>query len=95
MSEIMHTIFLNRHHILDSAAVLTEEVNSGLNRQNFAHSQRSAERLFSECRTLVNEETNRVTERMTKRTVILGNCIDNISCNLVCLACISACTKIP
>ena len=40
------------------------------------------------------KETNRMSKRMSKCTVVLGYRIDDISCNLIGLAAISTLTKV-
>ena len=92
MCEVVDSIFGYSNHILNSASVFTEEVNSGLYRKYFSYSKLSAKSSGIKSRTLVNEEPYRVTERMTERTLVL--CVNYISGNLVSLTAISALLEI-
>ena len=95
MGEIMDSVLLNCHHILNSAAIFAEKIDAGLNGKDLADLQLSAESAGIKSRTFVDKKTYRVTERVTESTFVLGNGIDNISCNLICLAAIRPLAKVP
>ena len=71
MSEIIHSVILDFYHILDTATVLTEEVDTRLDGEYLARAELSAEGTEGEAWCLMNEETDRVTQRVTECTVVL------------------------
>ena len=78
MSEVVNSIFGDSNHVLNSASVLTKEINTGLDGYDLACAKLSAKTAGIKPWTLVDKQTDRMAERVTEGALVLRNCINNI-----------------
>ena len=72
MSKIIYSILSYGNHILNTAAVFSEQVNTRLNGYYLPGSQGSFRRYSRKSRALVDKQTYAVTERMPEGAGIIS-----------------------